>query len=146
MIYWWFVYISIHSSSSGYSEILQFITWIPVTVPEIFYFPIFAFAHRSLIVCSLSVHHSLTVHNFTFTVQRALAFTSCSQSVHRSLTVLSVIVHKTFIVRSSFLKRSAIFIRNSKVKGWFLKQWQNKDCTCAEWWVKTFSLYQKFHC
>ena len=141
MIYWWFVYISIHSSSSGYSEILQFITWIPVTVPEIFYFPIFAFAHRSLIVCSLSVHHSLTVHNFAFTVQRALAFT-----VHKAFIVRSPCFQLSFTKRSSFLKRSAIFIRNFNVKGSFLNQWQNKDGTCAEWWVKTFSLYQKFHC
>ena len=132
------------------------------TVPETFYFPIFAFAHRSLTVRSPSVHrpfsvrspfthtsltmrsacvhHSLTVH------RSACAGVHCSQSVHRSLTVLSVIVHKTFIVRSSFLKRSAIFIQNFNVKGSFLNQWQNKDGTCAEWWVKTFSLYQKFHC
>ena len=77
---------------------------------------------------SLFSHRSLTIHNFAFTVQRALALT----------------VHKTFIVRSSFSKRSAIFIRNSNVKGSFLKHWQNKDWTCAEWWVKTYLYIRNF--
>ena len=133
------------------------------TVPETFYFPIFAFAHHSLTVRSPSVHrpfsvrspfthtsltmrsacvhHSLTFHNSAFTVQRALAFT-----VHKAFIVRSPCVQLSFTKRSSFSKRSAIFMRNSNVKGSFLKQWQNKDGTCVEWWVKTFSVYQKFHC
>ena len=110
------------------------------------------FANRAFTVRSPCVQRAFTVHSpFAHRSQFCVYRSACvrvhrSQSVHRSLTVGSVIVHKTFIVRSSFSKRLAFFIRNSNVKGSFLKQWQNKDETCAEWLVKTFSVYQKFHC
>ena len=117
MVYWnriWLIFF----------RVLKMLTHF--TVPETFYFPIFAFAHRSLTVRSPSVHRAFIVRSSfalrsQFCVHRsAFARVHRSQSVHRSLIVCSATVHKTFIVRSSFTKRSAIFIRNSGVKGPFL--------------------------
>ena len=67
----------------------------PYTVPETFYFPIFAFVHCSLTVRSPCVHRAFIVHSFAFTVHCSLAFT----------------IHKAFIQRSVF-----IVIRNSEIE------------------------------
>ena len=96
----------------------------------------------SCVHCLFTIHSPFTILRSPFSVRWRSLFTKRSSFAHRAFSYRS----QTFIVRSSFLKRSAIFIRNSNVKGSFLNQWQNKDGTCAEWWVKTFSLYQKFHC
>ena len=73
-----------------------------LTVPETFYFPIFAFVHRSLTVRSPCIQRALIVRS-SFTVLRS-AFTVRSRSpfTKRSLTVRSPMVHKAFIFHSAF--------------------------------------------
>ena len=67
------------------------------------------YVHRSFIM------RPSIVHSFAFTVLRELAF-----NVHKTFIVRSPCVQLPFTKRSSFSKRSAIFIPNSNVKGLFL--------------------------
>ena len=120
----WIFWVAVHKSHIVVSKqqlllklwFYQVTFWKEITVfvhgPETFYFPIFAFAYRSLTVRSLSVnrafsvrspftHRLLTVHNSAFTVQRALAFT-----LHKEFIVRSPWVHLSFTNRSSFAHRS----------------------------------------
>ena len=77
------------------------------TVPETFYFPIFAFVHRSLTVRSpcvqraLIVRSSFTVLRSAFTVRSRSPFTKRSAFAHRSFTYRSQSVHRSFSVQSS---------------------------------------------
>ena len=80
---------------------------VSFTVPETFYFPIFAFVHRSLTVRSpcvqraLIVRSSFTVLRSAFTVRSRSPFTKRSAFAHRSFTYRSQSVHRSFSVQSS---------------------------------------------
>ena len=92
------------------------------TVPETFYFPIFAFVHRSLTVPSPCVQRALSVRS-SFTDLRSVspfARVHLSQSVRHSLTF----VHLSFTKRSSFIQRSVfIVIWNSEVERSISRSW-----------------------
>ena len=121
-------------------------------VPKKCNFPFFAFAHLVFSLQSTSRERERERERerpfaifFFYMYLRSL--TVRSPCVHRPFTMLSVSVHKTFTIRSSFPKLSAIFIRNSNVKGSFRiaqcskqVQWQNKEVT---WWMggRILSLY-----
>ena len=99
LLLWRFIYNAMLQNKPSSLEVY--------TVPETFYFPIFAFVHRSLTVrlpCvqrALIVRSSFTVLRSPFTVRSRSPFTKRSAFAHRSFTYRSQSVHRSFSVQSS---------------------------------------------
>lgn len=104
-----------------------------VTVPETFYSPIFAFAHRALSERSACTQYAFTVHSFALSAPLPLivpkAFTVRSQCVHYALSNRSGFVHRYFhITRKTVCKNEQIIfldhIINKECKIWDKKKYK----------------------
>lgn len=105
------------------------------TVPETFYFTIFAFAHRAFSMRSPFYHSAFIVHSFTLSAQLFCAH--CLQSLRRSFKVHSVCAQQSFNI--SFLYKFNSFPltfgtpkwkeRQNKIEHVFLKKTGNSSKT-----------------